>query len=116
MSDRADFLTTDIKTAVAELAAPAITIWNRLEARPRLEKFDRALKAEVRDALWMLTRQWQLGEFKGDDAGSPFASTRPVPTIPWKASTTKSSRWRRAWSGDPSTSPSTCACSWDGSG
>jgi hypothetical protein len=25
----------------------------------------------VRDALWMLTRQWQLGEFRGSDAGSP---------------------------------------------
>ena len=28
--------------------------------------------AEVRDALWMLTRQWQMGEFEGDDAGSPI--------------------------------------------
>jgi hypothetical protein len=27
--------------------------------------------ARMRDALWMLTRQWQLGEFQGDDAGSP---------------------------------------------
>ena len=35
------------------------------------DDFDRALRAEVRDALWMLTRQWQLGEFRGDDAGSP---------------------------------------------
>ena len=30
---------------------------------------DRALRAEVRDPLWMLTRQWQMGEFQGDDAG-----------------------------------------------
>lgn len=80
MSDRADFLTTDLRTAVLERAAPAITIWNRLEARPRLEKFDRALKAEVRDALWMLTRQWQLGEFKGDDAGSPFEAKLRITT------------------------------------
>lgn len=50
---------------------PAVTRWNRLEGRPRTHDFDRALKAEVRDALWMLTRQWQLGEFLGDDAGSP---------------------------------------------
>ena len=53
-------------------ARPGITIWNRLEGRPRAEKFDRALRAEVRDALWMLTRQWQIGEFHGDDAGSPI--------------------------------------------
>src|SRR5215207_10846784 len=50
---------------------PTIITWNRLEGRPRTNNFDRALKAEVRDALWMLTKQWQLGEFRGDDAGSP---------------------------------------------
>jgi len=30
------------------------------------------LRAEVRDALWMLCKQWQMGEFLGDDAGSPI--------------------------------------------
>src|SRR5437870_3558833 len=50
---------------------PAVIGWNRLEGRPRTEQFDRALRAEVRDALWFLTRQWQFGEFKGEDAGSP---------------------------------------------
>lgn len=48
----------------------AITLWNRLEGRPRQADFDRSLRAEVRDPLWMLTRQWQFGEFKGEDAGS----------------------------------------------
>lgn len=48
----------------------AITLWNRLEGRPRKKDFDRSLRAEVRDPLWMLTRQWQFGEFKGEDAGS----------------------------------------------
>jgi hypothetical protein len=48
----------------------AITLWNRLEGRPRREDFDRSLRAEIRDPLWMLTRQWQFGEFKGEDAGS----------------------------------------------
>ncbi|WP_295116479.1 hypothetical protein [uncultured Chitinophaga sp.] len=51
-----------------------ITLWNRLEARPRADNFDRALRAEVRDALWMLSKQWQMGEFLGDDAGSPVFS------------------------------------------
>lgn len=49
---------------------PAITMWNRLEGRARQEDFSRSLRAEVRDPLWMLTRQWQLGEFKGSDGGS----------------------------------------------
>src|SRR5438874_1996873 len=51
---------------------PAVVGWNRLEGRPRTEQFDRALRAEVRDALWFLTRQWQFGEFRGEDAGSPI--------------------------------------------
>ena len=28
------------------------------------------LAARLADPLWMLARQWQLGEFRGDDAGS----------------------------------------------
>lgn len=47
-----------------------ITVWNRLEPRPRKVDFDRALRAEVRDPLWMLTRQWQFGEFKAEDTGT----------------------------------------------
>jgi hypothetical protein len=49
---------------------PAILAWNRLEARPRAEDFERSLRAEVRDPLWMLCRQWQFGEFQGEDSGS----------------------------------------------
>jgi hypothetical protein len=44
--------------------------WNRLESRPRQSEFDEVLKAGVHDALWMLTRQWQFGEFQGEDTGS----------------------------------------------
>jgi hypothetical protein len=61
----------DIRAALAERAFPTITAFNRLEGRPRTRSFDRALRAEVRDALWMLTKQWQMGEFRGSDAGSP---------------------------------------------
>jgi len=55
----------------ADIYLPTITLWNRLEGRPRRQDFDRALKAEVADALWMISKQWQMGEFIGDDAGSP---------------------------------------------
>lgn len=51
---------------------PAITAYNRLEARPRVHDFTRSLRAEVRDPLWFLTRQWQLGELTAEDAGSPI--------------------------------------------
>src|SRR5438034_7545693 len=61
----------DIRSALEQRLFPSITVWNRLEGRPRTLSFDRALRAEVRDALWMLTKQWQMGEFRGSDAGSP---------------------------------------------
>jgi hypothetical protein len=61
----------DIKVALNKRLFPAITTWNRLEARPRSQNFERALRAEIRDALWMLSKQWQMGEFRGSDAGSP---------------------------------------------
>ena len=61
----------DIKAALSQRILPTITTWNRLEGRPRSQTFERALQAEVRDALWMLTKQWQMGEFKGSDTGSP---------------------------------------------
>ncbi|MDB5014171.1 MAG: hypothetical protein JWQ25_2373 [Daejeonella sp.] len=51
---------------------PSVTVWNRLDSYPRSNDFSRGLKAEVRDAMWMLTRQWQFGEFKGEDGGSPI--------------------------------------------
>src|SRR5262245_13321435 len=61
----------DMVLLLAERALPSITRWHRVEGIPRTHDFNRALRAEVRDALWMLTRQWQMGEFLGDDAGSP---------------------------------------------
>jgi hypothetical protein len=63
---------TNIEQSLVQRELPTITLWNRLEGRPRTHDFNRSLKAEVRDALWMLTRQWQMGEFQGDDAGSPI--------------------------------------------
>ena len=51
--------------------AKKIVFWNRLEPRPQLKSLERPLRAEVRDALWMLSRQWQMGEFIGEDTGTP---------------------------------------------
>src|SRR5512147_949916 len=56
----------------ADYREPAVTAYNRLEARPRAHDFTRSLRAEVCDALWLLTRQWQLGELAAEDAGSPI--------------------------------------------
>lgn len=51
--------------------APTVTHWYRLEPRPRSNSIQRSLEAQVRDPLWMLARQWQIGEFHGEDAASP---------------------------------------------
>ncbi len=59
---------------IAAYRIPSITAYNRLEATPRSSDLDQSLAAEVRDALWMLTRQWQFGEFQGEDAGSPVTA------------------------------------------
>jgi len=48
--------------------------WARLEARPRGTDLIDSLKAQVRDPLWLLCRQWQMGEFEGDDCGTPVYS------------------------------------------
>ncbi|MGW0927696.1 hypothetical protein [Streptomyces sp. NPDC002644] len=50
---------------------PSITSWTRLEPRARTGDLRPSLEAQVHDPAWMLARQWQLGEFLGDDAGSP---------------------------------------------
>lgn len=53
---------------------PRVVAFNRLESRPRTLDFTRSLRAEVRDPLWMLTRQWQFGEIQGEDAASCVTS------------------------------------------
>src|SRR6185436_16375234 len=49
----------------------SITSWTRLEPRARSGDMQSGLEARVHDPLWLLGRQWQLGEFQGEDAGSP---------------------------------------------
>lgn len=49
----------------------SITGWTRLEPYPHDETMSDALQARLGDPLWLLARQWQLGEFQGEDAGSP---------------------------------------------
>jgi hypothetical protein len=51
---------------------PSITSWTRLETRSADPDMQRSIGARIFDPLWMLTRQWQIGEFQGEDAGSPI--------------------------------------------
>ena len=52
---------------------PSITSWNRVEPRCRTQDLGAGLEARVHDPLWLLARQWQMGEFDGTDAGSPVS-------------------------------------------
>ncbi len=55
----------------AHYLIPSITAFNRLIPNPVSIDYERNLRAEVHDPLWLLSRQWQMGEFTGEDAGSP---------------------------------------------
>lgn len=72
----------DLPGALRRRDTPTVGVWNRLEGRPRTTDFARALRAEVRDPLWMLARQWQLGEFLATDGGSPVTATYSVVASP----------------------------------
>jgi hypothetical protein len=49
----------------------SITFWTRIEPHSRLDDIDVGLQARTHDPLWLLARQWQTGEFQGEDAGTP---------------------------------------------
>jgi hypothetical protein len=54
----------------------SITIWTRIEPHTRPEDpnlaLEMGLRAEIADPLWLLGRQWTLGELHGEDAASPI--------------------------------------------
>jgi hypothetical protein len=52
------------------LAPPS---WTRLEPQSLSGEPAQALAARIHDPLWLLARQWQFGEFDGEDAGTPVA-------------------------------------------
>src|SRR5215210_5605276 len=53
----------------------AIIGYNRLEGVPSSPDYRKSLSAEIHDALWMISRQWQMGEFDAEDAGTPVKTT-----------------------------------------
>ena len=41
---------------------PSITSWTRLEPHCRNAEMDTSVQARVYDPLWLMARQWQVGE------------------------------------------------------
>lgn len=54
----------------------------RLEPIPGSDHLSDGLAARIHDPLWLLTRQWQFGEFEADDAASPAWVDIGVVTAP----------------------------------
>src|SRR5215217_6964630 len=65
---------------------PSITSWMRLEPRRRRAAMNTSLQARIYDPLWLLARQWQLGEFQGEDNGSPVMAR-------WRAEAARLTRY-----------------------
>ena len=53
------------------MVALRFTSWARLEPTASDPDLSPGLVAETADPLWFLGRQWQLGEFWGEDTGTP---------------------------------------------
>ena len=69
----------------------SITCWTRLEPHARTDDLQAGLalglQAQIHDPLWLLGRQWQLLELRGEDAGSPV-------TVRAEGATTPLARWQ----------------------
>lgn len=52
----------------------SVTTWTRLQPVCRRDDWMESLRARLHDPAWMLARQWQTGEFRGEDAGAPIAA------------------------------------------
>ena len=56
--------------------------WTRLEPQGTSGDPRPGIEARVHDPLWLLARQWQLGEFEGEDAGTPLTVRVVTTTSP----------------------------------
>jgi hypothetical protein len=54
----------------------------QFEPRTDCPDMQDGLQARIHDPLWLLARQWQFAEFKGDDAGSPAAAQLVMKSAP----------------------------------
>ncbi len=56
--------------------------WKRLEGSAVDPQLSEGISSPLADPLWMLARQWQVGEFRGEDAASPVLMTGTVLASP----------------------------------
>lgn len=91
----------DARSRILVESRASITCWTRLEPHARTadlqQGLELGLQARVYDPLWMLGRQWQLLELRGEDAGSPV-------TVRVQGSITPLARWQ-PYGGSPEDVP-----------
>jgi hypothetical protein len=51
---------------------PSITTWTRIEPQTRNAEMKTSVQARIHDPLWLIARQWQVGEVQGEDSGTPI--------------------------------------------
>src|SRR5215470_6948943 len=66
------FISTEKFSQMQVLALADPPSWTRLEPQSTLGDPRPGIEARIHDPLWLLGRQWQLGEFEGEDAGTPL--------------------------------------------
>ena len=57
---------------------PSVVTWSRLEPLTLSPDLTPALQALVGDPLWLLARQWQFDELRGEDGGTPISAVVEV--------------------------------------
>ncbi len=81
-----EFLSTEVRAEIVALSVRFPPSWTRLEPQTTTGDPRPGLEARVHDPLWMMCRQWQFGEFEGEDAGTPLTVrvvTRSTPVDRW---------------------------------
>ena len=64
------------------VAMPSIVTWSRLEPMSLSADLLPGLQVLSADPLWMIGRQWQFGELRGEDGGTPIATLLDVEHAP----------------------------------
>lgn len=60
----------------------SVVTWNRIEPIIDAETVDAGLVAPLADPLWLLGRQWQIGELTAEDAATPIGATIATTAYP----------------------------------
>lgn len=78
--NRCDFELNAFNNIIQEGTNTAVS--GHVESRTRKADITEALRFRIHDPLWMLSRQWQMGEFRGNDAGTAMSVRCQVASTP----------------------------------